>query len=188
MSNPRHSPGTGWQSTGARLAAVSVSLFLAMAGPSRAADPVASPGSAVAVEASGVSVDGLVRHALRLSADDLRKLPPTRLDVSFVTGHGEEKASYTGVLLWTLLDRAGGLGDTGKRDDLRHTMIITGRDGYVIAMSLGEIDPDFGDKSVILAYARDEQPMGARDGLRLIVPGDKHGGRNVRDVVRIEIK
>jgi hypothetical protein len=62
MSHSWRRPGTGQQSAGARLAAVIVSLLLAVAGPSHAADPVARPGSAGAVEASGVSVDGLVRR------------------------------------------------------------------------------------------------------------------------------
>jgi hypothetical protein len=38
---------------------------------------------------------------------------------------------------------------------------------------------------VIVAYAEDGKPL---DGLRLIVPGDKHGGRAVKDVVHIEVK
>jgi hypothetical protein len=40
---------------------------------------------------------------------------------------------------------------------------------------------------VILAYDRDGKPFDA-GGFRLIVPGDKHGGRNVQNVVQIEVK
>jgi DMSO/TMAO reductase YedYZ molybdopterin-dependent catalytic subunit len=121
--------------------------------------------------------------------DDLQKLPATRETVSFMGEHGQEKATYTGVLLWTLLDKAGGPADTaGKRADLRHTMTVTGRDGYIVVLSLGELDPDFGAKGVIVAYSRDGQPFYPARGFRLVVPGDRHGGRDVRDVISIEVK
>jgi hypothetical protein len=63
---------------------------------------------------------------------------------------------------------------------------ITGRDGYAVALAVGELDPHYEGKSVILAYAGGEPPasIAAR---RLVVPGDKHGGRSVRDVTSIEV-
>jgi len=131
---------------------------------------------------------GLVTQPKSFTLDDLQKLPATRETVSFMGEHGQEKSSYTGVLLWTLLDQAGGLADSGKRPDLRHTMTVTGRDGYIVVLSLGELDPDFGAKAAIVAYSRDGQPFDPARGFRLVVPGDKHGGRDVRDVVIIEVK
>ena len=56
-----------------------------------------------------------------------------------------------------------------------------------VALALGEIDPHYAGKVVILAY-QGGQPPSSAGSLRLIVPGDAHGGRNVRDVVRIEVK
>jgi len=44
-------------------------------------------------------------------------------------------------------------------------------------MSSGEIAPDFDAKGVIVAYERDGKPL---DEFRIVMPGDKHGGRNVR--------
>jgi hypothetical protein len=61
-------------------------------------------------------------------------------------------------------------------------VLVTGRDGYAVAVAIGEIDPDFENKTILLV------DDGAEKGLRLIVPGDKKGGRAVRDVVRIEIE
>ena len=132
-------------------------------------------------------IDGQIVHPTRLSADDLKTLPETDLDVTFMTGHGQESGHYAGALLWTVLDQAG-LADTqGKHPDLHHSLIATGRDGYTIAFSFGEIDPDFGNKTVIVAYAKDGKPLGA-DGLQLVVPGDKHGARDIRDLVHIEVR
>ena len=186
MRIPSRRPHHSWSWTGAACAgflALAVPALLAPnssgAAPARAASHPSSPASLV--------LDGQVKHPLRLAADELRPLPATRLDISFQGEHGVEKATYTGTLLWILLKRAGGLDAAGKREDLRHTMTITGRDGYAVVLALGEIDPDFGGRAAMIAYARDGRPIGAGE-LRLVIPGDKHGGRDVRDVVRIEVR
>jgi DMSO/TMAO reductase YedYZ molybdopterin-dependent catalytic subunit len=138
--------------------------------------------------ASGtLAIDGQIAHPTHLTADDLKKLPATDLDVTFMTGHGQESGHYTGALLWTLLDQAGLTDTQGKHPDLHHVLLATGSDGYVIAFAFGEIDPDFGNKPIIIAYAKDGKPLGP-DGLRLVVPGDKLGARDIKDVVRIEVK
>ena len=37
-------------------------------------------------------------------------------------------------------------------------MKVTGADGYVVALAVGELDPEFEGKSVLVAYARDGKP------------------------------
>lgn len=135
-----------------------------------------------------LDVSGTVTKPLHLSLADLKAMPSVTVDVTFHTGHGEEKGSFTGVALWALTQQAGLADKEGNRPDLHHTLSVIGRDGYVVAISFGEIDPDFENKNVIVSYARDGKPNDAEDGLRLIVPGDAHGGRDVRDVVKIEVK
>jgi len=135
-----------------------------------------------------IEVVGSVQQALHLTAQDLEGLPSQQVSVSYVTGHGQEQGNYTGVLLWTLLDRAKLTEEPRRRDHLRETVTVTGRDGYAVAFSVGELDPNFEGKSVIIAYRRDDQPLPAAEGLRLVVPGDKHAGRSVRDVVQIEVR
>ena len=49
---------------------------------------------------------------------------------------------------------------------------------------MGEIDPRFEGKSVIVAYQKDGQPVSS---LRLIVPGDSHAGRDVRDLAELTV-
>ena len=115
----------------------------------------------------------------------VEKLPAVEETVSFLTGHGPEQATYTGALLWSVLDSAELLGGD-RRARLRRTIVVTGRDGYTAVLALAEIDPEFEGKQVLLAYRRDGQPMEGH-ALRLVVPGDRHGGRSVRDVVRIDL-
>jgi len=138
-------------------------------------------------QTTALLIDGKVKRAQRLSVDALHRLPAERVDVSFQTSHGTEKSSYTGVLLWRLLDEAGGIDDPAKGAELHHTISITARDGYTVVISTGEIAPDFGGKAAMIAYERDGVELGAQ-GLRVIMPGDRHGGRYVRDVVEMEVK
>ena len=139
-------------------------------------------------DTAGVTLDGLVEHPLNLSEADLAALPATELDTSFQTGRGPETAHYKGALLWLLVEKAGLSVEPGnKRNSLRHYLLVTGRDGYAVAISVGELDPDFEGKQVIVAYARDGKPLDANE-VRLIVPGDRHGGRAVRDVIHVEVK
>ena len=138
--------------------------------------------------ADGLDITGFVTKPLHLTLHDLETMPATRLAVSFQGEHGREKATYTGALLWSLIGRAGNIADKGKRADLRHYLTITGKDGYSVILSLGELDPDFGAKGAIIAYLRDGKPIAADGAVRLVVPGDRQGGRNVRDVITIAVK
>jgi hypothetical protein len=117
----------------------------------------------------------------------LRSFAPTTIDVTFETSEGEKSGRYTGVLLWALIEKAGLVDDVGRNASLRHTLLVTGRDGYAAALAVGELDPHLEGKSVILAYDGGE-PAASRTALRLVVPGDAHGGRSVRDVATIEVR
>lgn len=161
-----------------------VVLLLLTCAPIKAAEQSAP---AVATPSTGLILDGKVKHPQRVNVDLLRSLPAEHVDVSFQAAHGTEKSSYTGVLLWALLAEAGGIDDPEKGAELRHTINITGRDGYSVVISTGEIAPDFGAKPAVVAYQRNGQELGD-NGLRVVMPGDRHGGRYVRDVVEIEVK
>ncbi|HWJ74502.1 MAG TPA: hypothetical protein VNX29_15185 [Kaistia sp.] len=141
-------------------------VIAALAGPARATDPV---------------LDGAVKAAVPLTSALLSTLPAREIDLSYQTSKGIESGHYRGVLLWTLVERAGLQPLPDKNGEIRRTLLITGRDGYAAALALGEIDPQYEGKAVLLSVEKDGT-------LHLLVPGDQHGGRNVRDVVRIEIR
>jgi hypothetical protein len=130
---------------------------------------------------------GAVKEELVLDEALLKSLPVVTVDVTFETGEGKKTGSFTGVLLWTLLQKVTPIDESGKNAQLRHMLLITGRDGYAAAVALGEIDPHYEGKSVIVAYAGGDPPASFSD-LRLIVPHDAHGGRSVRDVAIIEVR
>jgi DMSO/TMAO reductase YedYZ molybdopterin-dependent catalytic subunit len=138
-----------------------------------------------AAQSFTLSLDGKVKAPQHWTLDDLRKMPAEHVEVSYQTDRGPIKADFTGVALWSLIGAAGGLDDTGKGAELRHTIRITAKDGYVVVTSTGEIAPEFGGKNALVAYERDGKPL---DDFRIVMPGDKHGGRNARDVVSIKIE
>ena len=77
----------------------------------------------------------------------------------------------------------------GNNARLRVTVMVTAADGYQVAFGWGELDPEFGAAPILLAYARDGQPMGEKQGMaRIVVPGDKRGGRYVSMVKSIELR
>jgi DMSO/TMAO reductase YedYZ molybdopterin-dependent catalytic subunit len=161
-------------------------LMCLAAGPCFGAspEPAASP-QAVKTTQGGLVVAGASGREAVLSAADLARLPVVQVAWSFETEHGARRASFEGPLLWTLLDHAGAL-DPKPRKQAHEAVLITGSDGYTSALALGEVAPAFENKQVILAEQADGQPLGAGH-FRLVVPGDRYGGRGVRDVVRITV-
>ena len=85
-----------------------------------------------------------------------------------------------------MVQRAGVLEGLTPRDQARRIVLITGRDGYIAALALAEISPEFEGKQVILADSVDGQRIDP-ESLRVVVPGDKRGGRRVHEIVRISV-
>jgi Oxidoreductase molybdopterin binding domain len=98
--------------------------------------------------------------------------------------------TYTGVLLWTLLQEAVIKVDPGSRNDvMRHTIVVTASDGYATVLSAAEIDPEFGGEQAIIAYAKDGQPLADKRGFaRLIIPTDKSAGRAITGIATITVR
>ena len=143
-------------------------------------------GHAPRADVQGLTLSQSVEQTQSVDPAMVEQLPAKDERISFLTGHGTEEANYTGALLWSLLERSGVL-SSDPRARVRRVVAVTGRDGYTAVLALAEIDPRFEGKQVLLAYRKDGQPM-PKNELRLVVPGDQHGGRSVRDVVRIEIR
>ncbi len=132
-----------------------------------------------------LALSGRVAHPRTLALDELRALPPIAVEVAHVTSGGKQKASYTGALLWTLLSAAAPMDDAGKGSHFQHVLLARGQDGYAVASAIGELDPRLENKQVVVAYEQDGKPLPA---LHLVVPGDAHSARSVRDLVSVEVR
>jgi DMSO/TMAO reductase YedYZ molybdopterin-dependent catalytic subunit len=141
---------------------------------------VASPGAGWA---EGLVIGQRIEQTRTVDLAAIQQSPAVTEAISFLTGHGEEKGTYKGAPLWVVLEKEGVVGAGAPRARVGQEVVITGRDGYAAVLGMGEIDPAFEGKQVLLAY----EEGGKVIPLRLVVPGDKHGGRAVKDVVRVEV-
>ena len=148
-----------------------------------AAGPAFATASSEAAIPLGIT--GMVHHELALSAADIAGLPQVTVQASFETMHGKQDHHWTGPLLWTLVQKAALRDEPGPRTGARHAILVTGKDGYAATIAIGEIDPALEGKQVILAIATDGPAL---TGPKLIVPGDRHGARDVHDVVSIMVR
>jgi hypothetical protein len=75
-----------------------------------------------------------------------------------------------------------------KGDRASTVALIEAADGYRIAITLLEIDPETANTLVLLADRRDGQPLGEKESpLRLVIPGDKRQVRWIRMIRTIRL-
>jgi DMSO/TMAO reductase YedYZ molybdopterin-dependent catalytic subunit len=128
---------------------------------------------------------GAVARPQILTVADLEKMPQRTIEVTFRSGSGVEKHTYTGPRLFDVLTKASPQFDPAiKNDKLRHFISFNASDNYRALVAWGEIDPNFENKDVLLATNEDGRALAA-EGPRLVVPGDIAGGRYVTNVVRV---
>ncbi|MEH2393351.1 MAG: hypothetical protein V7K21_17410 [Nostoc sp.] len=142
-------------------------------------------------------------QSLRNLRDALKKQNPpvvTEITVSFQTGSGPRTETYYGVPLWELINnpKAGGglkpgnYGLNPKNSFLRQYVLVEATDCYGAVVAIGEIQPSFEGKKVLIAFEKkgsDGKVVSLIDEgfARLVVPGDKAGGRYVSNVRNILI-
>jgi DMSO/TMAO reductase YedYZ molybdopterin-dependent catalytic subunit len=170
------------------LAILAVALFVGIGSgqATEAATQLAQAGTAVPATAFVTDISGAVEHPASFTLDDLRKLPVSSASIFFHTGHGDVRTVFTGVSLWMLFDKVGLKTDPKIRNEGLHKFIVAkGGDGYYAVIALAEIDPEFGGQQAMVAYEQDGKPLA---GARLVMPGDKSGGRYVMNVVSIQLR
>ncbi|HEY5818647.1 MAG TPA: hypothetical protein VIU14_09660 [Mesorhizobium sp.] len=123
---------------------------------------------------------------LVLTPQSLADLPPVEQDVTFKTSKGVSTGHYKGPLLWDVVKASKALAGLDHNKELAKTLMVTASDGYQIAYSIGEIAPEFGNATILVALETDGQPM--KDGLRIVAQGDKRGARAIHNVVKIELR
>ena len=141
----------------------------------------------LAIAADPARLTGTVKTPLILDEATLNKLPVASVEVRYARASGSSKGTYTGVLLWDLLAKAELVNETGTNARLKHSLLVTSRDGYAVTVALGEFDPAYGNKKVLVAY-KGSDDIPSFEHLRLLVPGDVHPGRAVRDIASIEVR
>lgn len=121
-----------------------------------------------------------------MSVSDLSALPQVEQTVSFMTSKGMSTARYKGPLLWEVVKASKLLDGIERHAELAKTLLVTAIDGFEIAFSIGELAPEFGNTTVLVALETDGQTL--PDGLRIVVQGDKRGARAIHHIVKIELR
>ena len=142
---------------------------------------------AQAPPAAVLAVQGDIATPLSLTADDLAKMPRETATIPAPDG---TKIVYEGVTLFEVLKKAGAtFGDKLRGKALATYVLAKARDGYQVAFTLGELDPQFGNESILVADKRDGKPLPAdkQGPFRLVCPNDHEGARSVRMLETLEI-
>jgi DMSO/TMAO reductase YedYZ molybdopterin-dependent catalytic subunit len=134
----------------------------------------------------GLMVKSLSGQSTHLVASDLAKLPRVHLNA---VAHDGKSHDYEGVRLSDVLAKAGApTGNQLRGKEMADIVVAEAADNYRVVFSIAELDPDFGDRQVIVADKMDGQPLPPQDGpLRLVVAGDKRQARWVRMLTNLTI-
>jgi Oxidoreductase molybdopterin binding domain len=131
-------------------------------------------------------VGGQVKTPKWVNVLALQQLPQVNQNVTYFAAGQVENDTFTGALLWDLLQSVGIVTNPNvKNDILRKIIVVTGTDGYVSVFTAGEIDPGFGGNQIIVAYEDNGQPLGCQGPAEIVAPGDKAGGRFVHNIATI---
>jgi len=126
-------------------------------------------------------------QTIAVTADTLAGLPRVKVEAK---EHEAPTATYEGVLLGSILERAGlPRGEKLRGKALRAIIVITATDGYEVVFTLADTDPAFTDRLIVLADKKDEKQLPEREGpFRVVAPAEKRPARWIRNVKTIAIK
>lgn len=133
------------------------------------------------------AADAFVPVHILVTAETFNGLPRQAVDVTEEDG---TKAHFEGVALGDVLAAHGvQLGRALRGPALAHYAIVKAADGYRAVYALPELDPTFNDRVILLADRRNGAPLDAKAGpFRIVVPGEKHQARWVRQVTEIDVE
>lgn len=156
--------------------------------PPSPATPAGTPSGTPAASTT-IRITGAVRTPLDLTADDLRQMPVASAGVTFAAHGQPEQHTFTGTPLLGVIQAAGLNVPADARNPLiSDWIVVTGSDGYQVVLAGAELDPNFANTQVLLAWEQDGEALTGDNGpARLVVPGDVRGGRYVSGVVTVEV-
>ncbi|HWP02873.1 MAG TPA: hypothetical protein VNL96_05415 [Gemmatimonadaceae bacterium] len=121
-----------------------------------------------------------------LTFAELATLPQS--DVTVLEQNGS-KVVFRGPTIRSLMTLVGApTGHALRGPNMILAVLVEAADGYRVGFMLAELDEQFGARNAIVALTRDGRPLSASDGpLRIVVAGETHRARWVRQVVRLRL-
>lgn len=143
------------------------------------------PAADAAATDAALTIANEAEPSVKLSLPLDKELPRQRVTVEL----DGKQVTYEGVLISALLERAKvRIGANARGPLVTRYLVLTAADGYRVVLSISEVDPYITDQTVLVAERRDDQPLPAAEApLRLIVVGDKHYRRWIRQLVAIDV-
>ena len=142
---------------------------------------------ALAFAPAAFAADAFAPVHIPVTAETFRGIDRTAVDVAEEDG---TKAHFEGVALGDGLTAHGvQLGRALRGPALAHYVVVKAADDYRAVYALPELDRTFNDRVILLADRRNGAPLDARAGpFRIVVPGEKHEARWVRQVTEIDVE
>ena len=142
---------------------------------------------------TGLTLGGTVERPAVFDAADLAARTASTQTVTFSAGTTPQTHTYVGTSLYGLVQDAGLVVDPALRNgQLDRLVVATGSDGYRAVYSMGEINPSFGNRGNLVAYAEVvngvTQPLASDGFARTTAPGDVRGGRYVSNVDSLDVQ
>lgn len=133
-----------------------------------------------------IKIEGEVTQVLELTKSDLSALGESELEAPDKEGKNHR---YKGVLLHKVLEKAGvTLGKDLRGRNLVKFVLLHAADDYEVIYTLPEIDPEFTDNPILLAYEMDGSELEEGIGpFRIVNPADKKPARWIRELTVIKI-
>ncbi len=130
-----------------------------------------------------VGLDGVEQL---VTADAWAALPRAHVET---IDHEGKPVTFDGVRANELLNLVKApLGRDLRGKNLSLYVVATAADGYSVVYALTELDPEFTDRTILIADRRDGQASPEQDGpLRVVVPGEKRQARWLRQLVQLKL-
>ncbi len=100
--------------------------------------------------------------------------------------HTKANETYAGVPLIDLVTKLG-VASQPHGKDLAIYLEAIGSDGYKAVYSVGEVNPDVHDGTVLVADSEDGKPIATDGPLKLVATGEKRPARWVRNLVGVRV-
>lgn len=145
---------------------------------------------------TGFKLKGAVVNPKSFTPASLGQYQASKMTVSYFSGSaGLVTKTYVGVPLYDLIKEAIVITDSIRKNDiLRKYLVINATDCYQVIVAIAEILPNFGGEQAMVAFATvdsngDIVPLDSTEGaIRIVIPGDKSGGRYVSNVNSIFVR
>jgi DMSO/TMAO reductase YedYZ molybdopterin-dependent catalytic subunit len=135
-----------------------------------------------------ILTDPQSNRSQKIGLSELKSLPGAYIPAAVMAGDCEGFRgiySFKGTPLKYVLTL---LGIKKLPTDYNRYILVASEDGFCTTFSMGEIFNSRLSDNIVIAYERDENPLGESDGFALsVVREDSMGGRSVKRIHRIEV-